>query len=698
MKRSFTYIALLFLLLCSPGCSLNFQDFSAPDGSYSVKMPGKPVKSVNVGAGATGESWEVLTSNWNFAVATVDLPPSASSIIASQPGIALDGGVQGMVSHMRATNKGTSSITLNGFPGKEVEVSLPAGPNPSTGKNEPASTAVVRIYLVNTKIVMLMARCRNTITKDSPDVKTFFDSFKLNATASSPAGGMAGMPGGSMPMGGAGMNTPSATYNGAPSSTPNSGAMATPGYAGANGGYSPSGGSPMPNNYAGSPMPNNYAGSPMPNNYSGSPMPNNNSGSPMPNNYAGSPMPNNYAGSPMPNNYAGSPMANGSYAPSNGASPMPMPMPSATYSPGNNTAGAGSNGTYPPPAGTATGPGYNTAGANGTGANSYGGPGGQPGAGPSYTGTPVTDETKLTVGDTVQVQFNNQWIDVKIQRISPNGMVQVRTLTKPPVINAVPRSMLQLPPGSDEPEVASDEESPRTSPGSLPSSKGGLPSSTAAAKPRATGFSKPSADPKPETSKSSSPVSLDGATVEELLTIVGKKSEHRRVQAAEKLREHRDAGPNQEVADKLLKLLETDQLTVRNAVAQALEKWATPEINVAALKNLKGGTTEMRQSMMRILAANYVEGNAEGIAQCLANQDDRKVAAETLTTIGEPAQGAVLKMLSHRDSKVKVAACDILTAIGSAESVEAFKKATADWTGTDRLAARKTLKALEAKK
>ncbi len=708
MKRSFTCL----LLLCSmglTGCSLNFQEFTAPDGSYSIKMPGKPTKSPT--PGASGEAWEVVTGRWNFGVATVDLPAQASEMSASQASMAIDLAVQGLATAFKASTKSSVATSLNGFQGKEAEYSIPAGPNPTTGKPEPACTAVVRFYFVNSKMFMLMARSSNSITKDTPEVKTFYDSFRLTATASSSApgggspgmagtagmsGGMAGMPaGGAMPPTAiAGAPNPAGYPAMPPGANPAGAAAAPPGYpvAGtAPGGYPPAGAFPPGSNPAGIapagafPMPNGTT--PLPGGAYPTP--------------AGA-FPGAAGTSALPNGTT--PMPAGAFPPTAGAAPA---APAGAYPLAGAPAGATPNAAFPPtagaaPAGITPAGGFNAP----AGANPYGaGVPGQPGitAAPTFTGTPVTDETKVAVGDTLQFNLNGNWVDVRVQRVGSNGMVQIRSLTKPPQTATVPRSALQTPPGADDDAVATRNSSETESSGLPNSQGGGLPDSSAAAqsKPRSTGFSKPAAaatESKPESSKGNTIVSLDGASVEELLTIIGKKTEHRRVQAAEKLRDHSEAGPNPDVAKKMLALMETDQLTVRNAVAQALEKWACPEINEAALKKLKGGTTEVRQSMMKILAAHYVDGNAEGIAQCLSTQDDRKVAVETLIAIGEPAQGAVIKMLDHRDSKVKLAACDILKEIGTADAITALTKATAEWTGADRGVARKALKALEARK
>lgn len=699
MKRSFASLFLLLSLLSLTGCSLNFQDFSSPDGSYSVKMPGTPVKTPT--PGANGEAWETVTGRWNFGVASMQLPSEASGMNASQQTLALDLGVQSMATALRASTKSSTSVTLNGFSGKEVELSIPAGPNPTTGKQEPATSAVMRIYMVNNKLIIAMARSSNSITKDSPDVKTFFDSFKLNATASSSTAGMAGMPGGMPPAAGPGMANPGM----APPGTTPPGTASPPGYpvAGANTAtYPPPGTTPgypaAGANTAAYPPPGTAAYPPP--------------------GTAGYPAPGTTPGYPMP----------GTTTPMPGAT---YPMPGATYPmPGATTPMPGA--TYPNPNGTTPPPNYPAGTAAGATASGFNPPAGYPGANgagqqgnkPTFTGDPITEETKVAVGDMLQVYFNNQWLDVKVLRVAPNGTVQVRSQTKPPITDIVPRSLLQRPPGAEAPQVAAND-SPRTEPSGLPSSKGsGLPNSKGSgfSKP-STGFtnsdsadlpsSKPSSLPKssssgfaksapvskPESSsKSAGPVSLDGATVEELLTIIGKKNEHRKVPAAERLRDHSTAGPNPEVAKKILDLMKTDELTVRSALAQALEKWACPEINEAVIKNLTGGTTEVRQCMIRILAASSVEDSAERIAQRLADKDDRKVAAEALLAMGEPAQAAVIKMLGSRDSKVKTTACDILKEIGSADAIAALTKATKDWSGTDRLAARSALKALEAKK
>ena len=528
-----------------------------------MKLPGKPVKAPNVGG---SETWGTITSKWDFGVEVLPLPPDKVPD-ASMQNLFLDGGLQGLTASYGATVKSTAPITINGFPGREVEFSIPPRVSPTSGRKEPQSTAVLRFYLVNNKLVIPRVRCAGTITKDSPDVKTFFDSFKLNASATSSTADLAGPPGG-MPGGRPGMNDPAQTA---------AAAGAVPG---------------------------------------------------------------------------GFPGAN------------PNALPNSTPAPGFNADGTRTAGFAPP--------------------------------------APAATETAASSS------LPNSTLPASGTTALPNSTPAMATATA-----SLPMTQRKGFTQPSDTTSAAAAEPPQDEPAKLPQTKSSgftnaneanpfqpKTAGSSAAKSRSNGVANPATyEPKVEKVKSTGLVSLDGASVDDLLKVVGKKNEHRKVLAAEKLRDHSEAGPNPEVALKIADLLKSsDELIVRAAIAQALEKWACPEIHEAVVKNLAGSTTEVRQSMIRIMAASNGPDSPDKIANCLADKDDRKVATEALISMGETAEGAVIKMLNHRDSKVKTAACEILKEIGSADSIAALTKATKEWTGTERLAARKALKALEAKK
>jgi hypothetical protein len=682
--RCLMLLAIVFLSGC--GANSTFHEVSSPDGFYKVKIIG----TVQVIPGASVGSIETVAPPWNMVVVVKSLGGSTATMDKLEQAKEIGLAMRAYATTFRATAKPLTAVTLNGFLGGEVELAAPAGPDPASGKTRPATTLIVRYFLINEKSLTAVVGSTKTISASTPEVKTFFDSLQLNVTANSSGGaapGMHGMPGmhNSMPPAG------TAQMPGMHGAMPPPTASTMPGMA-------PPGTMPTASNPAalmhGMPPMGIPGGTP------GVPAGTYNSGA--------------AATTPMPAGTAPS----GTYS-SGGTGLAGMPpvnMPMATMPPigtiPTNTGIPAAAGTYnsgtpaTAPMATAGIPGVNATLPGMNPMNTFPGqpgiPGqspmpGQPGAPgeanqlPAYTGTPV-GTSKLKSGTIVQIFDKGNWVDVKVQEAYLSGLVLVQTQTKPATSGVVPRELLQFAPGVSAPAVASNDRA-RTSSASLPSS------STPAA-PRAVKTAKAAtpAAAKADSSKASGLISLEGAEVEDLLKIIGNKTEHRRVQAAEKLRDLSDAGPNPIIAKKLIELLKVDEIPVRAAVANALEKWYSPEVNEAVLKNLTASTAEVRQSMMRILSANKIDGAAAGIAKRLADQDDRKVAIETLVVIGESAQAPVIEMLRHKDSKAKLAACDVLKEIGTADGLAALKKATETWTGTDRLAARKAMQALEAKK
>ena len=51
---------------------------------------------------------------------------------------------------------------------------------------------------------------------------------------------------------------------------------------------------------------------------------------------------------------------------------------------------------------------------------------------------------------------------------------------------------------------------------------------------------------------------------------------------------------------------------------------------------------------------------------------------DALIAIGPPAEKAAQKLLAHRDRGIRTEACKILKAVGTADSVDALKKAAGD--------------------
>jgi hypothetical protein len=645
LKHFVSCLGLLCLVFLS-GCGLKFQEFSAPDGSYRVKLPGKATKTPT--PEPTAEVYEVVAGNWNFGVVANHLPfPVVIGLDSTVQTKALEATMSQVTSNLHATSKNQSSISLQGFPGLEAELTIPAGVITPGTKAQPASSAVVRCYLVNSTLYVVMARCRSTITKDSPYVKTFFDSFVVNATSPAPS------------------------VSGAPANV-----------AGMHGALPPASAGHMPMPGPGTALPNMTASSPPAAMHGTMPPPS----LPMMSPATPQPMAGFPAGSSFP---PGSSLGNNT-AP--GSATATASMHRAPPRPTGMFAGFG----LPTPPGFPGGPMGPNARRRAPGINPNNSVPGSPGvaaATPVYTGTPVTATTKLTVGDRLQAFIDGDWVDVKVQKAGASGLVQVKVLDKQHTYTVLPRKMFQIAEGA---EIASNDTTRK--------SASNLASATTESPPKAVrSASKPKSGSTPATGKSESGkgggyISLDGATVDELFKIMNSKTEHRRVLAAEKLCERSDAGPNADVAQRLVDVMKVDELTVRAAAAKALEKWYSPEVNEAVVKHLNSGTVEVRQSMMKIMAANQIEGSADLIAKRLSDKDDRKAAVESLIAFGQPAEAAVISMLNHNDPKAKLAACDILKEIGSDDARKALKKATETWPPTERIGARKALQALDAKK
>jgi hypothetical protein len=155
-----------------------WRDFSPPGANFKVSMPGIPKYSRLTQPGDPNRI-EVHTHEirlarpkFSFGVSYSDYP---DWVIRQRPVEArLNGSRDGAVQGIHGKLRSESSLSLNRFPGRELEIDLP-------GKE----TAIMRIYAVNQRIFILGAAGPN-LKLNSPDVKRFFDSFQLQPFSASP--------------------------------------------------------------------------------------------------------------------------------------------------------------------------------------------------------------------------------------------------------------------------------------------------------------------------------------------------------------------------------------------------------------------------------------------------------------------------------------------------------------------------------
>jgi HEAT repeat protein len=119
-------------------------------------------------------------------------------------------------------------------------------------------------------------------------------------------------------------------------------------------------------------------------------------------------------------------------------------------------------------------------------------------------------------------------------------------------------------------------------------------------------------------------------------------------------------------------MLDPDPWLRRNAIAVA-GAWGGKEtvpVLVALLVQLDPG---IRRSAIESLGQIKDTSAAEALAPLLTNSSDRHSAMQALESLGEIAEPAVLKLLTHPDKDIRFDVCRVLGKIGGRNSVAAMK-------------------------
>jgi hypothetical protein len=154
--------------------SYNWQEYQSEDKSFSVSMPTKPVETVQSRSTATGQlPMHVMTGRMSqdgfYGVAYADYPVASKSMSAST---SLDAAAQGAVHHSGAELVSKKSITLDGYPGLELDMNIPEEKVPGGGQ------AACRIIWVAPRMYIVCVGGSNSSDIYSTRTK-YFDSFKL---------------------------------------------------------------------------------------------------------------------------------------------------------------------------------------------------------------------------------------------------------------------------------------------------------------------------------------------------------------------------------------------------------------------------------------------------------------------------------------------------------------------------------------
>ena len=123
---------------------------------------------------------------------------------------------------------------------------------------------------------------------------------------------------------------------------------------------------------------------------------------------------------------------------------------------------------------------------------------------------------------------------------------------------------------------------------------------------------------------------------------------------------------------------------LRVAAIEALAHWDWSSKLDDVLPLLKHAHAPTRLAAIAYCGEMQDGAAAETLCERMSQPEDREKIAAALREIGPAAENAVLELLKHRDSAVRVAACSILSEIGSDDSAAALRKVA---RGTDPAAA-----------
>lgn len=151
-----------------------WREYTPQDASYTVQMPARPIESVQDIPGPT-VSLQMHGSMANmgpkeaYLTAYIDYPDNFRNYSSDA---LLDGAAQGGITNSHSTLVSKKKITLDGYPGVEIEMMMSPGEVPGGGR------AISRIYWVAPRIYVTVGggpdtqEVRQAVTK-------FLDSFKL---------------------------------------------------------------------------------------------------------------------------------------------------------------------------------------------------------------------------------------------------------------------------------------------------------------------------------------------------------------------------------------------------------------------------------------------------------------------------------------------------------------------------------------
>ena len=165
-----------------------WKEFTSEEGGFAVLMPSEPVEQTQPASTPDSSENHMFMARHGetaaFAVAYTDLPEDVASVEPEAIQDILDLGRDGALASMGGTLLAEEVISLEGFPGRHIEFSLPEERFPGGGQG------VLRVYLVGSRAYQVLAlAARDQLAAE--DVDRFLSSFRLLDVPAPPAAGCA---------------------------------------------------------------------------------------------------------------------------------------------------------------------------------------------------------------------------------------------------------------------------------------------------------------------------------------------------------------------------------------------------------------------------------------------------------------------------------------------------------------------------
>jgi hypothetical protein len=173
-RSGFILIMVLAALFLMAGCNkppapalAGWKPFS-PDGKFTVLMPGVPVEQPPVtNSEFEAKKFSIRTAMSHVSGLAIAYADQPNRPVQSDPNKIMDALREQAKVDLRGQLLSEKPITLQGYPGRELRLSIPDG-----------YEALQRIYLVDKRLYSLIV-IAGSKGLDSPEAKKFLDSFQV---------------------------------------------------------------------------------------------------------------------------------------------------------------------------------------------------------------------------------------------------------------------------------------------------------------------------------------------------------------------------------------------------------------------------------------------------------------------------------------------------------------------------------------